>query len=66
MSWDMISRLQEAIKRGEVPSPFTAEAVNKVLGSRWTTAFLSRHSSGNRGGYLEVFVRVRPGLYRLK
>ena len=66
MSWDTIARLRDAIERGDVPAQFTADIVNGALSVRWTAAFLSKHSAGNRGGYLELFVRVRPGLYQLK
>jgi hypothetical protein len=66
MERDTIRRMREAVSTGRLRKTFTAIEVNKVLKIYWAGTFLPKHRVGNPGGYTELFVRVRSGVYRLK
>jgi hypothetical protein len=45
---------------------FTPSDVNHALGITYAGTFLPKHRVGNSGHYTEHFVRLRPGVYRLR
>jgi len=61
-----IRRIREAVASGRLPGEFMPKQVNQVLHITWAGTFLPKHRVGNPGGYTELFIRVRRGLYRLK
>lgn len=66
MERETIRRIREAIRRGRLRTEFTAVEVNVVLKIHRAATFLPKHRVGNPGGNTELFVRGRPGVYRLK
>ena len=62
---DAIRQIREAVRTGQLGKTFTADEVNKALNIDWAGSFLPKHRVGNPGGYTKLFVRIRPGLYRL-
>ncbi len=66
MERETIRRIREAVRSGRLGREFTAVEVNVVLKIHWAGTFLPKHRVGNLGGYTELFVRVRPGVYRLR
>ena len=63
----LIRLIREAVRTGKLQQPFGARDL-VAIGVRPTTAgvFPPKHAVGNPGGNSELFVRVGPGLYRLK
>lgn len=66
MERETIRKIREAVRIGKLPQEFTPAQVNKVLNIRWAGNFLPKHRIGNPRNETELFVRIRPGLYRLK
>ena len=66
MERETIRRIREAVRTGRLGREFAAAEVNVILKIHWAGTFLPKHRVGNPGGYTELFVRVRPGVYRLK
>jgi hypothetical protein len=60
MERETIRKAREAVRTGKLGREFTPAEVN------WASTFLPKHRVGNPGGSTELFVRVRPGVYRLK
>ncbi len=65
MERETIRKIREAVRTGKLPTQFTPKMVNAVLSIDWAGTFLPKHREDNPGGYPELFVRVRRGLYRL-
>ena len=63
---DTIRRIREAVASGRIGRTFRAADVNKALNIGFAGIFLPKHRVGNPGGFSELFVRISPGLYRLK
>jgi hypothetical protein len=62
------TQIHNAVKSGKLAQPFTAAMVKRACpgwASNTYKVFLSKHAVGN-GVTTELFVRVAPGLYRLK
>lgn len=66
MERQTIRRIREAVERRQLAEPFTPARVNKVLKIHWAGTFLPKHRVKNPDSNTELFVRVGPGLYRLK
>ena len=66
MERETIRRIREAVRTGRLPERFTPAQVNKVLKIDWAGTFLPKHRICNPGGYTELFVQIRRGLYCLK
>jgi len=66
MERETIRKIREAVRTGKLGLEFTTAEVNAVLKIHWAGTFLPKHRVGNPGGYTELFVRVRPGVYRLR
>jgi hypothetical protein len=60
-----IQRIRADVRSGKLVEPFKPADVNKLLGIDWAGTFLPKHCEGN-GYTTEHFIRVSPGLYRLK
>jgi len=58
--------IRAALGHGALSETFTPADVNRVLRIDWAGTFLPKHRVRNPGGYTEHFVRVAPGLYRLR
>jgi len=63
---DTIRRIREAVAGGRLGRTFRAANVNVALKITFAGVFLQRHRLGNPGGFTQLFVRISPGLYRLK
>lgn len=63
----LIRYIREAVRTGKLREPFGRRDL-MAIGVRESTAgvFTAKHAVGNPGGNSELFVRVAPGLYRLK
>ena len=63
----LIQYIREAVRTGRLQQQFRAQDL-VAIGVLPSTAcsFLSKHAVGNPRGNSELFVRVAPGLYRLK
>jgi hypothetical protein len=62
------TQIYNAVKAGRLAEPFNAAMVKRACpgwAEKTYTVFLSKHAVGN-GSTTELFVRVSPGLYRLK
>lgn len=59
-----IQRIRDAVKSGDLVPPFRAAQVNKVLGITYACEFMAQYSRPNNSHI--YFVRISPGLYRLK
>jgi len=63
-------RIRAALASGTLIQPFRAADVNRACGITYAGTFLSKHRVGNPGmdgkPNTERFVRIAPGLYRLK
>jgi len=66
MERETIRKIRDAVRTGALSHEFTPANVNKALRIQWAGTFLPKHRVGNPGGYTELFVRVRSGLYRLR
>ncbi|MFZ1061680.1 MAG: hypothetical protein WAP47_21100 [Candidatus Rokuibacteriota bacterium] len=66
MERETIRKIREAVRTGKLGQEFAPAEVNTVIKIHWAGTFLPKHRVGNPGGYTELFVRVRPGVYRLK
>lgn len=66
MEKETARKIREAVHSGTLPPHFTGVQVNKVPGIHWAGNFLPKHRVGNPRNETELFVRVRPGLYRLR
>jgi hypothetical protein len=66
MERETIRKIREAVRTGKLGREFTSVEVNALLRIHWAGTFLPKHRVGNPGGYSELFVRVRSGVYRLK
>jgi DNA mismatch endonuclease (patch repair protein) len=66
MERDTITAIRRAVREKRLEEPFTPHEVNTLLKSTWAGVFLPKHRLGNPGGFSELFVRVRRGVYRLK
>jgi hypothetical protein len=66
MERDTIRRIREAVAAGRLGAIFTPGEVNDALGIDWAGTFLPKHRVGNPGGYTELFIQVRRGVYRLR
>lgn len=62
-----VQRIQEWVKGGKLPEPFSAGML-KALGIGYASTFLPKHRVGNPGGNTEHFFQVShyPALYRLR
>jgi hypothetical protein len=62
------TQIYDAVRAGKIAEPFDAIMVGRACPG-WSEmsygVFLSKHAVGN-GANTELFVRVRPGFYRLK
>lgn len=62
------TQIYDAVMAGKLAEPFDAAMVRRACPG-WSEksygVFLSKHAVGN-GANTELFVRVRPGSYRLK
>jgi hypothetical protein len=67
---ETVIAIREAIEEGRLKEPFRPDDVNRVINGSFAGRFLSRHRVGNPGHrgkkYNEHFIRLAPGLYRLK
>jgi hypothetical protein len=63
---ETIRKIRRAVTEHRVPTEFTPTEVNKALGIGWAGVFLPKHRVGESGHNTELFVRIRPGLYKLK
>jgi hypothetical protein len=67
---ETIRRIRQAVSRGKLIEPFRAADVNWACGITDAGTFLPKHRVGNPGmngkRNTEHFVRIAPGLYRLK
>ena len=63
----LIRLIREAVRTGKLRQPFRPRDL-VALGVQYNTAstFPAKHAVGNHGDNSELFVRVGPGLYRLK
>ena len=66
MERETIRKIREAVRTGNLGREFTPAEVNVILKIHWAGTFLPKHRVRNPGGDTELFVRVRPGVYRLK
>ncbi len=66
MEKETARKIREAVHSGKLPQQFTPAQVNKALNIDWAGKFLPKHRVGNPRNETELFVRIRPGLYRLK
>jgi len=66
MERETIRKIREAVRIGELQIEFSPRHVNKTLGIDWAGTFLPKHRVGNPGGFTELFVRTRRGVYCLK
>jgi len=67
-SGDFIRSIRLAIRDGRLSQPFTADDVRESVSGfafRTYNNFLPKHRVGNPGGNTELFIRLKPGLYRL-
>ena len=62
---ETIRLIRDAVHYGRLASRFRAANVNAVIGITSAEEFLPKHC-GTGGKTMELFVRVEPGLYRLK
>jgi hypothetical protein len=62
---ETIRLIRDAVHYGRLASRFRAANVNVVIGITSAGAFLPKHC-GTNGKRTELFVRLEPGLYRLK
>jgi hypothetical protein len=65
---EFASRIYAAVRCGKLKEPFNAAMVKRTCpgwADRTYSVFLSKHAVGN-GTTTELFIRVAPGLYRLK
>ena len=63
---DTIRRIYEGLADGRLGTTFRAADVNGALSITFGGVFLPKHRVGNPGGFTKLFVRISPGLYRLK
>ena len=63
---DTIRRIREAVADGRLGRAFRAADVNGALKITFAGVFLPKHCVSNPDGFTELFVRISPGLYRLK
>ena len=66
MERNTIRGIRNAIEGGKLVQPFRPADVNRALGIDYAGVFLPKHRLGNPGGFTELFVRIKRGLYRLK
>lgn len=69
MAGRFINDIRSAVEAGRLEEPFRASDVAAVCpgyARRTYRVFLPKHRIGNPGGETELFVRVAPGLYRLR
>jgi hypothetical protein len=62
------SEIYQAVRSGHLAQPFSAAMVKRACpgwSDRTYHVFLPKHAEGN-GSTTELFVRVSPGLYRLR
>jgi hypothetical protein len=65
---EFASQIHNAVKSGRLAQPFDAAKVRRACpgwAHKTYNVFLSKHAVGN-GRTTELFVRISPGLYRLK
>jgi hypothetical protein len=61
-----IQAIRSASASGQLEPEFLSSNVNDALGIAYAGTFLPKHRVGNLGYHTEYFVRVRPGIYRLR
>ena len=61
-----IQKIRDAVASGKLKEPFMASDLNTLLRISWASVFLAKHRAGNSSDMTELFVRLKPGLYRLK
>jgi hypothetical protein len=61
-----IRRICEAVASGRLGKKFRAAEVNAPLNIEFAGVFLPKHRVCNPGWCSELFIRISPGLYRLK
>ena len=66
MERDTIRRIRDAVAARRLGVTFAPAEVNEVLGIGWAGTFLPKHRVRNPGGYTELFIQVRRGVYRLR
>ena len=67
MSGGFYREIVEAIKKGKLTEPFTANDVRKACpgwGVNIYNVFLPKHRKGNPGNASELFERINPGEYK--
>jgi len=65
----MYGSIVEAVKRGILREPFSANDLRKVCSGfahETYRTFPYKHRLGNPGGYSELFVLVAPGRFKLR
>jgi hypothetical protein len=65
---EFASQIYAAVQSGQLKQPFNAAMVARACpgwADRTYHVFLAKHAEGN-GHTTELFVRVAPGLYKLK
>jgi hypothetical protein len=63
------AQIYAAVKSGKLAQPFSSEMVKRTCpgwAERTYSVFLNKHRVGNPGGETELFVRVAPGLFKLR
>lgn len=63
---ETVRAIRRAVRDSSLAQPFRAADVNRALRIWFAGTFLPKHRVGNPGGNTEHFIRVAPGLYRLK
>ena len=66
MEKETVQKIKKAVRDGKLPKEFTPKLVNAALGIHWAGVFLPKHRVGNPGRDTEHFIRIQPGIYRLK
>lgn len=68
MTHEVYKSIVEAVKKGRLREPFSAEDFRRAC-PRWGEgtyqAFLHKHRKGNPGGESELFEKIAPGQFKL-
>jgi hypothetical protein len=64
---NLYRQISNGVATRRLDQHFSADDVNQSLGNILgkSKGFLTKHCVGNSGGYSEMFVRVRKGVYKL-
>ena len=66
MEKETVQRIKKAVNDRRLPKEFTPKQVNGALDIDWAGVFLPKHRVGNPRCETEHFIRIKPGVYRLK